>query len=133
MQGGITHHYIASNLNYCNRINNVGTIQNTYNALLIGNKFKLGVLFGKDSACGNISGPIASLNLSENIDFIAGFYNTNTKVFAKRGIIPPSAGGVTPVAGYNFKFPLYTSDKYSIKLNNIVSFGIITHAISLDF
>lgn len=128
--GGITHHYMAPKLNYCNTINNVGTIHNEYVIAMAGNdKAKIGILKGKDSACGNIIGPISSFNLSDNVDFMLGGYNTNFKTFEKRGIVPPSFGGITPVVGLNFKIPITDN----IKINNLVSIGIITHAISVEF
>ena len=94
--GGITHHYLASNLPYCNRINNnsFGTIHNEYVIGLIGDEdFKVGVLSGKDSACGNILGPITTTKLSDNVDFVLGGYNTNFDKFHKLAIEPPSIGG----------------------------------------
>lgn len=134
LQGGITHHYVNPKLNYCNTVNNVGTIKNNYTALLIGNKkFKFGSLVGKDSACANIYGPIATVSLYDNIDFILGFYNTNTKAFNDRGMIPVSSGGITPLAGWDFKIPLYTTEGLNISLDNIVSIGIVSHAISFNF
>jgi hypothetical protein len=51
------------------------------------------------------------------------------KAFEKRGIIPPSFSGITPVVGVNFKIPITDN----IKINNLVSIGIITHALSVEF
>ncbi len=105
--GGITHHYLASNLPYCNRINNVGTIHNEYVIALAGNnKAKFGFLNGKDSACGNIFGPISSFNIRKNIDIMVGGYNTNFNEFNKLGIVPVHVGNITPVIGANFKIPI---------------------------
>jgi hypothetical protein len=42
---------------------------------------------------------------------------------------PPFINGITPVLGVNYKIPLTNN----IKLNNVISIGIITHAISIDF
>jgi hypothetical protein len=131
--GGITHHYLASNLPYCNRINNVGTIHNEYVIMMIGNKNKIGVLKGKDSACGDIVGPISSFQISENVDFMLGGYNTNFDKFRKIGIEPPSYNGITPVIGFDFKIPVYKKDNFKVSLDNLVSIGIITHAISVSF
>lgn len=128
--GGLTHHYIGSNLPYCNRINSVGTITNPYVVVMNGTETaKAGFIFGVDSACGTIAGPVSSFKLSENVDFIAGAYNTNFKQFRDLGIEPPTFAGITPVIGINYKLRL--SDRVS--LDNIVSFGIISHAISLSF
>lgn len=132
--GGITHHYLASNLPYCNRINNYGTIHNEYVIGLVGSKdFRVGVLSGKDSACGNIIGPIMAAGISENVDFMLGGYNTNFKEFHKLGIEPPSIGKYTPVVGLDFKLNLYDSESVKINLDNLISLGIITHAISVNF
>jgi hypothetical protein len=128
--GGITHHYMAPKLNYCNTINSVGTIHNEYVIAMAGNRdFKLGLLKGKDSACGNIVGPISSFRIDDNVDFMLGGYNTNFNTFEKRGIVPPSVGGITPVVGLNFKIPITDT----IKINNLVSIGIISHALSVEF
>jgi hypothetical protein len=128
--GGITHHYIGSNFNYCNKINNYGTIANPYAVVLAGDENKkLGAILGKDSACGNIFGPMSSIRLSNNIDFIAGFYNTNKEKFEKIGLVSPSIYGVTPVVGANYKIPITKK----VSLNNIISIGVITHAISFNF
>lgn len=128
--GFLTHHYIGHNLNYCNSINSYGTIHNPYAVVLVGNKKnKLGFIKGKDSACGDIFGPVGSIGLSDNVDFVAGGYNTNFKEFEKLGTKPPSINGITPVLGLNYKIPITNN----IKLNNIISIGIITHAISIDF
>lgn len=132
--GGITHHYMAPSLNYCNTINNVGTIHNEYVIAMAGNKdFKLGILKGKDSACGNIVGPVSSFRLDDNVDFMLGGYNANLKTFEKRGMIPPHFNGITPVVGFNFKLPLVKTESFEMNLNNLVSIGIITHAISINF
>jgi hypothetical protein len=134
--GGITHHYLASNLPYCSRINNnsFGTIHNEYVIGMVGSEnFKLGVLSGKDSACGNILGPIMAAKVSENVDFMLGGYNTNIKEFHNLGIEPPSFNGYTPIIGFDFKLNLYDGESYKINIDNLVSLGIITHAISINF
>lgn len=132
--GGITHHYMAPKLNYCNTINNVGTIHNEYVIAMAGSdKAKIGILKGKDSACGNIVGPISSFKVGEYTDFMIGGYNTNFNTFEKRGIVPPSIAGFTPVIGFDIKIPVITTDDYQIVVDNLVSFGIITHAISINF
>jgi hypothetical protein len=136
LYGGITHHYMASKLNYCNRINNndFGTIHNEYVIGLVGSKEnKIGFIKGKDSACGDIFGGIATSAISQNVDLVFGGYNTNTEDFHKRNIEPPSFGGITPVFGLDFKIPIYQGDGYRISLDNLVSFGIITHALSINF
>jgi hypothetical protein len=134
LYGGITHHYMAPKLNYCNTVNNVGTIHNEYIIAMAGTRdFKLGLLKGKDSACANIVGPIASFNVSENVDFMIGGYNTNFNAFEKRGMLPPNFNGITPIIGLNFKIPLIRQDNFEVSLDNLVSFGIITHALSVSF
>lgn len=130
LYGGITHHYLASNLPYCNRMNNYGTIHNEYVIALAGTKeAKIGVLSGKDSACGSIFGPVATFSISENVDFVLGGYNTNFDKFKKLGIEPPSINVITPIVGLDFKIKL--TDNVSI--DNLVSIGIITHSIRVDF
>lgn len=134
--GGITHHYLASNLPYCNRINNnsFGTIHNEYVIGLVGDEdFRIGLLSGKDSACGNIIGPIMAAKVYENVDFILGGYNTNFKEFHKLEIEPPSIGGYTPVMGLDFKLNLYDGESFKVNLDNVISLGIITHGISVNF
>jgi hypothetical protein len=124
LYGGITHHYMAPKLNYCNTVNNVGTIHNEYIIAMAGTR---------DSACANIVGPIASFNVSENVDFMIGGYNTNFNAFEKRGMLPPNFNGITPIIGLNFKIPLIRQDNFEVSLDNLVSFGIITHALSVSF
>jgi hypothetical protein len=132
--GGITHHYLASSLPYCNRINNVGSIHNEYVIGMAGTEdFRMGILSGKDSACGNIVGPITATKIYENVDFMLGGYNTNFDDFHELGIKPPSIGGITPIVGLNFKIPVYEDGTFKINLDNLISFGIVSHAISLNF
>jgi hypothetical protein len=134
LYGGITHHFIGSNLNYCNSINSYGTIHNEYLIAMAGNKStKIGIIKGKDSACGNILGPISSFSLSSNFEFVLGGYNTNFKDFEKLGIRPPSIAGFTPVIGLDFRLPLYESENVKFSIDNLVSMGIITHALRVDF
>ena len=128
--GGLTHHFLGSNLPYCNRINNFGSIVNPYAVVMRGTEdLKAGFILGTDSACGSIVGPVSSFKLSDNVDFIAGAYNTNFKEFNKLGIEPPSIAGLTPIVGINYKVKL----NKTLSLDNIVSIGIISHAISFSF
>lgn len=128
--GGITHHYLSSNLPYCNRINNLGTIANPYVVVMGGNdNVKAGFILGTDSACGAIAGPVSSLRLSDNLDFIIGAYNTNFRKFEELGIQPPTIAGLTPIIGLNYKIPITKN----INLENIFSFGIISQALSVSF
>lgn len=128
--GGITHHFIGSSLPYCNRINNVGTIHNEYIVAMIGDSDgKVGFIKGKDSACGDIIGPISSFKMSDNVDFILGGYNTNFKDFEKLGIVPFSFGSITPVIGFDYKIEITRN----LHIHNIVSFGIISHGIGISF
>jgi len=132
--GGITHHFVASNLPYCNTINNYGTIHNEYVIAMAGSQdVKLGIIKGKDSACGDIFGPIGSISLTENVEFLAGGYNTNFKDFEKLGIQPPSISGITPVVGLDFRIPLYEDENIKFTVDNLISVGIITHALRVDF
>lgn len=132
--GGITHHFIGSNLPYCGRINDSGTIHHEYVIAMAGTSTaKIGLIKGKDSACGNILGPISSFSLSENVEFLAGGYNTNFKEFEKLGIRPPSISGFTPVLGLDFRIPIYQDDDIKFSIDNLVSLGIITHALRVDF
>lgn len=134
LYGGITHHYVASKLPYCNRINNVGSIHNEYVIGLVGSKnYKAGFIKGKDSACGDIFGAVGSVNISEYADLIVGAYNTNFKEFRKIGIEPVHFGSLTPIAGIDFKIPVYESKEFSIAIDNLVSYGIITHSVSISF
>ena len=96
-------------------------------------KARLGVLAGTDSVCGRILGPISSFRVSENVDLMLGGYNTNISNFKARGIEPPSFYGITPVAGLDFKIPLIKTNTYQVNLDNLVSVGIVTHAISVSF
>jgi len=132
--GGITHHYIAHDLNYCNLINDVGTIQNDYIGVLVGSKkFQAGFIKGKDSACGDILGPMASYNFNKNFSFIIGGYNTNHKKFYDRNIVPITSGEITPIIGLDYKIPLYESNEVTISLDNVISFGILTQGITFTF
>lgn len=130
LYGGITHHYLGSNLPYCNRINNFGTIHNEYFIGLVGSdEIKVGALVGKDSACGSIAGPVSTFKINPYFDLVLGGYNTNFNKFRKLGIEPPSVIGITPVAGIDFKLPVTKN----ISLDTIMSYGIITHAIRINF
>jgi hypothetical protein len=132
LYGGITHHYLGSSLPYCNRISNnkFGTISNEYFIGLAGNKNnKIGFISGKDSACGNIFGPITTVNISNNIDFVLGAYNTNKKEFNKLNIEPPSIAGVTPVIGLDYRIRITNN----VSIDNVISLGIVTHSIRIDF
>ncbi len=132
LYGGITHHYLNPDLAYCSRINNnnFGTIHNEYVIGLVGSEeIKIGGLVGKDSACANIYGPVMTFKLNTYFDFVLGGYNTNTKAFHKMGMEPPSINGVTPVIGIDFKLPL---NRY-LSLDTVISYGIITHAIRINF
>jgi hypothetical protein len=132
--GGITHHYINSHYNYCNSLNNFGTIHNEYVIAMAGSSdVKFGFLKGKDSACGDIFGPISSFKMNDSVDFMLGGYNANYEDFEKLGMVPFSVAGVTPVIGLNFKLSIYKTPYFDVTLNNLVSVGIITHALSLDF
>lgn len=128
--GGLTHHFLGSSLPYCNRVNNFGSIVNPYAVVMKGTEdVRVGFILGTDSACGTIVGPVSSFKLSDNIDFIAGAYNTNFKEFNKLGIKPPNIVGLTPMIGINYKIKL----NKSISLDNIISFGIVSHAVSFSF
>lgn len=125
---------MAPKLNYCNTVNNVGSIYNQYTIIMAGNKdVKAGIIRGTDSACGNIVGPLSSFRINDNFDFMLGGYNTNFNSFKKRNMIPVSFGNVTPIIGVDFKLFLYKSKSTSISIDNLISFGIITHAISWSF
>lgn len=126
--GGLTHHYIGSSLPYCNTVNDLGTIQHAYAAGMIGNKnFQAGIIMGKDSACGNIAGPITSTRINKNFAVVLGGYNTNYNDFRKRGIEPPSIKGITPIAGLDYSIHITNN----ISLDTVVSIGIITHGIKI--
>ena len=132
--GGITHHYMSPHLNYCNQINRVGSIQNDYGMVMVGNAHaKLGVIKGEDSACGDIFGIVGSISVSERFDFMIGGYNTNFRAFEERNMVPVSIGGATPILGLNYKIPVYKGESTTVEINNLISFGIITHAISFTF
>lgn len=134
LYGGITHHFIGSNLNYCNEINNYGSIHNEYVIAMAGTKLaKLGLIKGRDSACGSILGPISSFSLYDNLELVLGGYNTNFKDFEKLRIRPPSIAGFTPVAGLDFRLPIYESENIKFSIDNLISVGIITHALRVDF
>ena len=128
--GFMTHHYINPELNYCNTINDVGTIQNTYVvALREGKEIGAGAIVGKDSSCADIAGPVLTLRLNKKMRIVAGGYNTNVESFNKRKMIPPEIRGITPVLGIDYSIPITNK----ISFDTIVAIGIITHAISYRF
>ena len=132
--GGITHHYIVTSSNYCNRFGNTSTIHNPFVIALKGDKVsRYGFILGQDSACGIIAGPVGAFELNPHVDFIAGAYNTNYDAFRKINIEPYAILGVAPIAGFNLKFPIYKSKEYTINSENLISLGIITHAFSVNF
>jgi hypothetical protein len=102
--------------------------------ILAGDKdTKIGIINGKDSACGSIAGPVASFTISENFEFIAGGYNTNFKKFNDIGINPTSISGITPILGLDFRIPIYENNKIRITIDNLISLGILTHSLRVDF
>ncbi len=128
--GLMTHHYVGSSLPYCNTINNWGTIQNPYAVVMVGDdRIRGGLIAGKDSACGDIVGPVGALSIIDSVQIVMGAYNTNTKKFADRGIQVPSIGGMTPVLGLDYSIPITKR----LFLDTIVSLGVITHAIRVTF
>lgn len=128
--GFMTHHYISPELDYCNAINDYGTIQNTYAVVLReGKEMGAGVIAGKDSSCGDIAGPVFTLRVSKNVRAVVGGYNTNVESFNKRKMIPPEIRGITPVVGIDYSIPLTKK----VSLDTIVALGVITHAISYKF
>lgn len=128
--GGLTHHYLGSSLPYCNKVTNFGSIVNPYTVVMRGTEdLRAGFILGTDSACGTIAGPIVSFKKTENVDFVMGFYNTNFRNFHERNIAPPSIFNATPIVGLNYKIPITKN----IKLENVVSFGIISQALSISF
>lgn len=132
--GGITHHYLASDLNYCQKINTHGSIYNPYQIVTVGNKdTQIGIINGTDSACGSIFGPVLRKSITDNLEFVAGGYNANIKSFNERGMEPISYNGITPILGFNYKLYLYKNNNYDITINNVISFGIITHSIGVSF
>ena len=133
--GGITHHPISPQLNYCNAINkSTGTIKHRYGAVLVGNKdFKIGGIIGQDSVCAPIKGVLSSSRITDKLHFIAGGYNTNDKQFKNRGIQPVKIGGFTPVLGLDYKVPIYESKNFKASFDTIFSVGIISHGISFNF
>lgn len=134
MFGAITNHFIGHDLNYCNKMNNVGTIHNEYVIAMAGSKdVQVGLIKGKDSVCADISGLISSFRLDDNFRLIIGGYNTNEKQFKQRGIEPPTINGITPVIGIDYEIYLHKSDNLELVLHNLVSLGITTHSIGVNF
>jgi hypothetical protein len=130
LYGGITHHYIASKLNYCNKINNYGTIHNEYVIGMVGSKkFKAGFIKGTDSACGSIFGPLASYSIYKNLELIVGGYNTNFDAFNARGIKPMAIGSITPIIGLDYRIFVYKN----LSIDTLVSYGVISHSLRVDF
>lgn len=128
--GGLTHHYMLPQGNYCNTINSNGTILNPYTIVLMGSKtLKTGVILGTDSVCAPIYGSVSSVNVYKNLDFMVGGYNTNSAEFINRRLNPISINGVTPIIGFDYRIKLYKN----ITLDTLVSVGIITHALRVDF
>ena len=133
--GGITHHTIAPQLNYCNVINkSTGTIKHRYGALLVGNEdFKIGGIIGQDSVCAPIRGLLSSTKITDNLQFMLGGYNVNTKQFLDRGIQPVKMYGITPLIGLAYKIPIYENENIKTSFDTLISFGIISHGISVKF
>jgi hypothetical protein len=128
--GGLTHHYLLPKENYCNQVNNQGSIVNPYVISMVGSEtLKTGVILGKDSACANIFGSVSSVNLYKNIDLMVGAYNANTREFNNRGLQPVEYYGITPIIGIDYRIKLYKD----VTLDTLVSMGIITHALRVDF
>ena len=128
--GGLTHHYLLPRGNYCNQINGQGSIVNPYVISMVGNeRLKTGIILGRDSSCSNIFGSVSSVNLYKNIDLMVGAYNANTKQFNNIGLNPVEYYGITPILGIDYRIKLYKN----ITLDTLVSVGIVTHALRIDF
>jgi hypothetical protein len=128
--GGLTHHYMLPQGNYCNKVNSNGSILNPYTIVLVGNTtLKTGAILGTDSVCAPIYGSVSSVSVYKNLDFMVGGYNTNSGAFQERGLNPISINGITPIIGFDYRIKLYKN----ITLDTLVSVGIITHALRVDF
>lgn len=134
--GLLTHHIIGADLDYCNQINNIGTISNTYFTLTAGEeKGHVGVIAGQDSVCGNIFGGFGEYFLTKELGVVLGAYNTNTRRYNDRGINPLSIEGteITPILGLNYKISLHRNERYGIILNNLVTPYILSSSIGIQF
>lgn len=128
--GGLTHHYMLPKGNYCNTINSNGSIVNLYTIVMAGSAtLKTGVILGTDSVCAPIYGSVSSINVYKNLDFMIGGYNANTSEFLNRKLKPTSIHGITPLIGFDYRIKLYKN----ITLDTLVSVGIVTHALRIDF
>lgn len=134
--GGITTHPISPSHiqnRYKNRIGDYGTILNPYTMVMMGNNtFKTGILYGTDSAGGEILGSVNHVKLHNNIGLVFGGYNYNEKLYQKRGLKSPNINGITPILGMDVSFKLYEGKSYTIESHNLLSV-ITTHSIAIKF
>ena len=134
--GLLTHHIVGEDLDYCNQINDLGTISNTYFTLTAGEeRGHVGAIIGQDSVCGNIFGVMGEYFITKNIGVVLGAYNTNTKQYNDRGIDPLNLDGteITPIIGLNYKTYLHKSEDYGIILNNLITPYILSSSIGIQF
>lgn len=132
--GGVTHHYMSSNADkYCGKLNDSGTIVHPYAIALYGQSTKFGIITGTDSMCKGIVGGLIKQRLGGSFSLVVGGYNNNYNKFNNQQLNRFGLGGVTPVLGLNYDVTIHKHKDYTIKLNNMVSYGITTHGISLEF
>jgi len=133
--GLLSHHIVNPQLDYCGKINNSGTIQNSYIIATVGDQdFRGGVIVGKDSTCSTIKGLVFEKNLYKNLDLVFGVYNTNTKAYHNRGIGPVTLDGrSTPIIGVNYKISIYKSKNFTVNLHNLINPYLTSHAVNFSF
>lgn len=149
--GGLTPHFVSQKKNYCNQWNNTGIIANkSYYLRLMAGDWAFTYLTGNDSICSEIEGIFLhyTLSQSEIIDMSVTFggyaYNEDNWVIHAEGTPsdiaapePVSADyfgrAIVPVLALEVGVHLIRRERWSVKLNNILTPFITNHSLAYEY
>lgn len=149
--GGLTPHFTSSKKNYCNQWNNTGIIANKsyYLRFLFGT---MGITYmqGNDSICSEVEGLFLHyiMSSSEYLDIGVTFggYSYNEKNWIEHEKKTPSditapspvsakyyGRAVVPVLALDVGIHLIRKERWSLKLNNLLTPIITNHSIAFEY
>lgn len=149
--GGLTPHFSSSKKNYCNQWNDTGIIVNkSYYLRVVGEVYGLTYLQGNDSICSPIEGMFLHYYFSRSdiwdIGATIGGYSfemSNWKKHAEKtpsGIEAPgpvhtviNGRYVVPILALELDLHLIRRDRWSLKLNNLLTPIIFNHSIAYEY
>lgn len=91
---------------------------------------------GQNSIGYNMQGALVGLGADlDNVMFgmVAGGYIQDRSEFERRGILLGTGGDFMPITGVEVNLKLYRNDDFYIRENNLFTFFIINHTISLGW